>query len=922
MSKIQYDQIDQFHIVREIGRGGMGVVYEAKDTSIGRRVALKVLPAQISADEKALERFRREIRATGKLQHPNIVRVYTMGEWQGQPYYVMEYVDGVSVDRFIRLIHSGADMLLGETTSVPSRDEVEANISTQKTIVLPKVSQSEVPGPETRDKADRGHPENVEGMPQHRDYYAFVARVVRDAAEALDYAHRNGVIHRDVKPANLLLTQREEVRITDFGLALEEGGTRLTQPGAVVGTPEYMSPEQLLIRRVRVDARTDVYSLGATMYELLTLSPAFVGKTREQLLLKIAVQDPKSPRRANPYLPRDLETIAMKAMEKNPDHRYQSAQLMADDLTRFLNDEPILASPPSFGTKLFKFVRRHKTLSAAAAVAVVFLVAGSITAWQVQRQRRLAEAQALVRRAEKAENEGRLLDALDALNGALALRKQDVLIAADIARIKANKRTLEQARRRREREQLADRKVKAARTFLEDYCVAAKRADQLCREIEQGNRDMSGILPTQNEARTPADMAKLEQKLIEMDSALARAQRKASVAFSEASSLLHQAFAMAPTRPTVREALTLLYVSALREAESRGDTLRASTYEELGLVFDNGKFADFLKGEGEITIDTEPQGAAVSVSEYVDTGNGRLLLQPRGTPGTSPIQTRMSMGSYLLIISEHGFRPVRCPVLMTRQAKESVRIPLYTDAEIGKDMIYVPPGRCILGGDPDANWPFPKQTKFLKGFFIGKTEVTVGQYLTFLNAFAAVDPEAAAEHVPQFGLDGTKSRWPKGGDGRYGRPSGVSADLPVFGISWADAKAYCEWLSERTGRRFRLPTSEEWEKAARGADGRYFAWGNRLSDRYANVACRVRRVRLNPCDSCSLDMSPYGVCDMVGSVCEACSDLFVTSGTHVLKGGVWYAGCSHGRLASRRGINPRTKYRGLGFRLACDPPRR
>ena len=451
--------IDQFRIIRQIGRGGMGVVYEVEEGATGRHVALKVLPPAVAADPNVRQRFEREIRTTANLDHPNIVRVFTVGSWGKQPYYTMEYVKGVALDRVVE-----RPVLATQIQALSATGHIGASSGTEQTVVVAKQEDTMIVAEPDKtvivskpDEEAEGEAEPKEGdesaearLPRSRDYFRFIARVMRDSAQAVDHAHRHGVIHRDVKPANILLTQDGQVRVTDFGLALEVDSVSLTRTGATIGTPRYMSPEQLLRRRVRVDARTDVYSLGVTLYELMTLCPAFEADTRDQLLLKVAVQEPRKPRRINPYLPRDLETVVLKAMEKNPEQRYQSAQLMADDLTRYLDGEPIVAVPPPLPVKVWKYVRRHKVLSASVAAAVIFLVVGGGAAWRAQELRRLSEARRLVQSAEKQEKEGRLLEALDSLKGALALDKQNVLIAAEVARVKADVRALEQARKRRE----------------------------------------------------------------------------------------------------------------------------------------------------------------------------------------------------------------------------------------------------------------------------------------------------------------------------------------------------------------------------------------------------------------------------------------------------------------------------------------
>src|SRR6185369_14584466 len=204
-----------------------------------------------------------------------------------------------------------------------------------------------------------------------RAYIRTVAQLGIQAAEALDHAHTRGILHRDIKPGNLLLDEQGQLWVTDFGLAQIQGNPGLTLSGDILGTLRYMSPEQALARRVVIDGRTDVYSLGVTLYELLTLRPAFDGKDREEVLRKIAFEEPERPRRLKRDIPLELETITLKAMARTPTDRYGTAQELADDLRRFLADEPIRARRPTLAQRARRWMRRHQTLVWSAAVGIV-----------------------------------------------------------------------------------------------------------------------------------------------------------------------------------------------------------------------------------------------------------------------------------------------------------------------------------------------------------------------------------------------------------------------------------------------------------------------------------------------------------------------------------------------------------------------
>jgi len=321
--------LGDFRIVKEIGRGGQGVVYEAEQISLRRRVALKVLPSHLSLCDDAVGKFRREAEAGGRQKHPGIVAVHAMGEFDGIHFIAHELVEGGRslADRLDDL-RGGGDLPVG--------------------------------------------------------YFREAAAMAADVADALHHAHESGVIHRDVKPSNILLDERDRPKVTDFGLARVEDALALTRTGDFSGTPYYMSPEQAGRNRKGIDFRTDVYSMGVTLYEMLTLDVPFDAQTTPDVLRKILFDEPRDPRRANSRVPRDLAVICLKAMEKKQEHRYQDMAEFGDDLRRFLAGETILARPAGALTRVGKRVRRNPALSGAlglAVVAVVALLVGAVSSY-------------------------------------------------------------------------------------------------------------------------------------------------------------------------------------------------------------------------------------------------------------------------------------------------------------------------------------------------------------------------------------------------------------------------------------------------------------------------------------------------------------------------------------------------------------
>src|SRR5262245_41137235 len=374
--------LGDFRLVRPVGRGGMGVVYEAEQISLGRRVALKVLPFAAAMDGRRLQRFRNEAQAAAQLHHSNIVPVYQVGCERGVHFYAMQFIDGQSLAAVIHGLREGSRAGGGDCTSGTTVEGRAAPDDTPPAAALP---------------TDRA--------PVDTGFYRSAAGLGAQAAEALEYAHQTGVLHRDVKPANLMVDGSGRLWVTDFGLAQIRSDTRLTLTGDLVGTLRYMSPEQALAKRVVVDHRTDVYSLGATLYELLTLEPAFGGEDRQELLRQIAFDEPAPLRRVNRSVPAELEVVVLKALAKNPAERYATAQELADDLRRWLDHRPVLARRPTAGMRGKKWAWRHRTAvtTAAAFTAVLLLVTIGLLAfrnWEMGRKNRTIE-----RKTEQVERE-------------------------------------------------------------------------------------------------------------------------------------------------------------------------------------------------------------------------------------------------------------------------------------------------------------------------------------------------------------------------------------------------------------------------------------------------------------------------------------------------------------------------------------
>ena len=355
-------KLGDYRILGEVGRGGMGIVYEAIQESLGRRVALKILPKHSLLDAKKLDRFHREAQAAARLHHTNIVPVFGVGEQDGMHYYVMQFIQGKGLNDILqdwKKEKSGS----AHSTKLPEHhtDVVDAKPPTGNGevhfCVRPEGTLIAAVGP--------GH-------------WPEVARIGIQAAQALHYAHHVGTLHRDVKPANLLIDEEGTVWITDFGLAKLADHPEITGTGEILGTVAYMAPECF---HGQADARSDVYSLGLTLYEMITLQPPFAETNPAKLIKQVSEPDMARPRSLNPAIPRDLETIVLKAIAREPEHRYQSAAELADDLERFLNDRPILARRTNPLERVRRWCRRNKALASLTAVAAASFLLAAVVGW-------------------------------------------------------------------------------------------------------------------------------------------------------------------------------------------------------------------------------------------------------------------------------------------------------------------------------------------------------------------------------------------------------------------------------------------------------------------------------------------------------------------------------------------------------------
>lgn len=403
------EQFGDYRILREVGRGGMGVVYEAEQISLGRHVALKVLPQKVILDARQKRRFEREAKAAAKLHHTNIVPVFGVGEHDGMPYYVMQFIQGLGLDAVMDEVKrmqgipktgngspafaptvtrgdvSAADvarsLMSGNFKGGASSDQ-EPDPDPEPATPAQKVPSS---GSAVTSTSFSGSTSsiNIPGIGQGRNkqkkqtYWQSVAAIGAQVADALDYAHTQGILHRDIKPSNLLLDTRGTVWVTDFGLAkATDHHDDLTHTGDVLGTLRYMPPEAF---EGKAAAHGDIYSLGLTLYEMLALEPAFSEKDRNKLVKQVTTGEPVHLTRLNRSIPRDLVTVIHKSIDREPGRRYQNAREFADDLERFVANEPVLARRSGTFERTMRWVRRRPAAAALIGVSAVAAMALAAT---------------------------------------------------------------------------------------------------------------------------------------------------------------------------------------------------------------------------------------------------------------------------------------------------------------------------------------------------------------------------------------------------------------------------------------------------------------------------------------------------------------------------------------------------------------
>ncbi|MHC5079964.1 MAG: protein kinase domain-containing protein [Planctomycetota bacterium] len=900
---------DRYVFKEELGRGGLGTVIEALDTDFGRNVAVKLMiHGQPSA---AIERFLLEGRAAGRLMHPNIVPIHEIGVLKQEvgeiPFFTMGKIVGRNLEEILHDIKSG--------------DE-----ETRKKLIRPRL-----------------------------------LRVFQEVCNAIAYAHDHGVIHRDLKPANVMVGEYGEVFVVDWGVAkvkdakdISRAGTaqategkpadtpHLTVDGQILGTPAYMPPEQARGRIAEIDERSDIYSLGAILYEILTLRPPFEGATVLQVISSVLTEDMAPPsarvsaiRDAGPSapgseslpppledVPPELDNIVLRAMSKEKTNRYATARELSDDVQLYLE-----------GEKERERNHRHALAKVERGKALVEEMENR-RADLKEAEKALEEAGKEIKTYQPAEEKEKYWSLEDRVK---RLRREIVDAFTEAGNTFQEALGFER-RNPQARSALAD-------LYWDQYLRAEESGDEveilhyekMVRQYNDGQYDarLKGDGTLTVSARRYPCRCLTQGRTVAPDELELMGYH-----FFSGRSLRGEVFAKGLPELEPEEPVHLkVHGSKCMKETLDGVEVWLFRYEErnriLLPVFPSGvKTAGALQQAvpGAVLDRVFDEGSPFRPGEGLHLGR---------TPVT---KFDIPMGSYLLILHKEGFHPVRYPITIDRLAHEEVNVTFFQDGEIPEGFVQVPAGKFIYQGDLSDPLAGPRETKEINDFFVYRFPVTCSAYREFLNDLSEEDPEEAARRAPRESEE-AGHYWPADESGKFVIPTErwlaqapealrkqprrlAETELdweerwPVYGISWEDAVAYCAWFTRKKGILATLPHEEMREKAARGTDGRLFTFGNHFDHRKVNVM-GTHMGGSRPCsvNSFPTDESPYGARGMGGNSTEWCINDADHGRRRLLRGGSWFHSWVSARTTQRKANNPAYVARNIGFRLiACPSP--
>ncbi len=988
-----------FELLEELGRGGMAVVYKARQRSLDRTVALKVLPPAFRSDSIAVSRFRQEVRALAKFDHPNVVKIFSTGEADGTYYYAMEFIDGANlgaVQTELQFIHDRGDEIL--TDSHFERAVTSAG------------------GPSVRD-IDNGLPKAKSARsdaPLQAQGYRVInfrlAAVIRDAARGLQHIHEHGFIHRDLKPQNIMITrERMDPVIMDLGLAkLIGGGPSITQDKTkILGTLRYMAPEQLQRNLLRIDHRADVYALGAVLYELTCFRPLLDGDTEERLTTQILLEEPLSPQKVNPRIPADLATIISKATQKNPKERYESAAELAEDLNRFLHGEAPKAKPPTMSSHFKRWVKRNRLILTSVSLVTLLLVTiFTAGGWYSKVSKSLAlreEGEYHINRYYNLKNRLGILE--------------------------DNWKKLKEPRTWKPPWEIGE-ELEAYYTYVKFknqmdqhynqavlyYSNALEVAPSLSSEITLTKKALEGIyLERFRESQRGAlnslgpEYFRRMIKSLEMETYKNELEGQGKISFfsdppgAEVYCFRYENYEEHltplpfipkagldhPSRGLVRK--PFLEIEEVRDSTlspfATGDRILQVNGEDVILRGDVAHILENIHLNSEVDVKVLREGKTVPLTWVPFPGKlypkeeydkeaplrpGRVVnfleqfgfllkgypldfeaAPPLGTTREgSPLQVELPKGSYLFVLRKAGYRDTRYPVLIPSEIERET-IPLFRESEIPEGFIFVPAGSLYLGGDREADQVLDHGTVRVEKFFMKRLEVTFLEYLDFVNdrevflrtdkvsgqAEISVDLNSEelkdiqvrvgqkVQLIPRdknrnllFQLDDKKNptRW------ILDRPQ-ECLDWPVLCISTLSAIEYAHWFTKKKsdGHHYRLPTDQEWERGARGADQRIFVWGDYPIWSFCNSVKenfhQDRGSEPSPAGRHPIDESVFQIRDMAGSACEpTLGKTTITFRYTALRGGDWNTTeDTYFRIANRNGRPPEVSGIDTGIRLVA-----